>query len=946
MNITIKRTVNLSEPILPEVLSAPLYEGEKNAHTFVLSAVKDKLPHALSGSVVAYFERNDGNTVRVEGETNDGCAILTLSPECYQTGVFYLAVMLIADGAQTVIYAASGRVRNTQDGEIIDGGNTIPTYDEIMERLYKYIAATPKITAEETEAGVKLTITDAGGQTETVIHHGKDGAPGPEGKQGEPGKDGTSVTISRVVETEEDDAENMVIFSTGATLKIKNGKTGATGATGERGPEGPVGATGTQGPKGDTGATGERGPEGPAGATGPQGPKGDTGATGERGPEGPAGATGPQGPKGDTGATGERGPEGPVGATGPQGPKGDTGATGERGPEGPAGATGPQGPKGDTGADGFSPTAKVTQTADGALIEITDKSGTTSATVKHGKDGADAEGGGLPTGGEPHKMLVTDADGETVWEDRTHYAYEELGDVVPKTVFTDSDVTQFGIVIKHRAILENGKTYTVIYNGKEYPCTAIEIQAKAVLENFGVTVPDDVMGGILGNQGFFNPSLATSEPFILMMFQGVDHGNGTGEYGYIIPLDDATSGSFAIRGIVKKYKTIDPEYLPKGALVKQITIERDGAYSAGTITCDTPFAEAWEMSDNELLSAIVVRSRKDKANMSASAVSVAHMVFLGMNVLEIYVNDVWDGLEGEFHQTRIMWAATPDGESIGASPIYTADHHYLAPLIPKDDSFTVAVDGSRRLGIATMSETIKGGAKVGEGLEVVGDTLNAKTIVITKNGNNYTYTKTPAEIYALGENVLNYDVTLIDVDNDRKFTATGIEALTADYITLDLISNTVRNNEWLIYHGSAIFYKNSNSVILAWNAARVEDLPKPTKNRHILFSEDDGYLLYPVSVLNNMLLQAVDMNRTLIAVQTKPLMELVNAALTSANAHVNLVVLKDVIDLNSGIADTYNIYRLIKVNGIASGEPHGFFTNDIDPAIVMDADGNFTYFSD
>ncbi len=35
---------------------------------------------------------------------------------------------------------------------------------------------------------------------------------------------------------------------------------------------------------------------------------------------------------------------------------------------------------------------------------------------------ANEGGGGLPTGGEPFKQLVTDANGNTVWEDRTHYA--------------------------------------------------------------------------------------------------------------------------------------------------------------------------------------------------------------------------------------------------------------------------------------------------------------------------------------------------------------------------------------------------------------------------------------------------------------------------------------------------------------------------------------------
>lgn len=200
MTITLKRTVNLSEPILPEVLQAPLYEGEKNAHTFMITAEKDKLPHALSGSVVAYFDRADGNTVRVEGETKDGVAILTLSPECYQTGVFYIAVMLISDGAQTVIYAASGRVKNTQEGEIINGGDAIPTYDEIMAHLNKYLNANISAKVEQKEDGALITMTDADGTTQAFVKNGKNGS-GTGG--GEPGEMPAPyyITIEKVPDT-------------------------------------------------------------------------------------------------------------------------------------------------------------------------------------------------------------------------------------------------------------------------------------------------------------------------------------------------------------------------------------------------------------------------------------------------------------------------------------------------------------------------------------------------------------------------------------------------------------------------------------------------------------------------------------------------------------------------------------------------------------------------
>lgn len=53
----------------------------------------------------------------------------------------------------------------------------------------------------------------------------------------------------------------------------------------------------------------------------------------------------------------------------------------------------PEAGSGGPGADGFSPIAIVTQTDDGAVVEITDKYGTTTATINHGKDGKDGSNG-------------------------------------------------------------------------------------------------------------------------------------------------------------------------------------------------------------------------------------------------------------------------------------------------------------------------------------------------------------------------------------------------------------------------------------------------------------------------------------------------------------------------------------------------------------------------
>ena len=57
---------------------------------------------------------------------------------------------------------------------------------------------------------------------------------------------------------------------------------------------------------------------------------------------------------------------------------------------GDVGPAGPQGPKGDTGspgADGISPTVSVSKTGKITTIEITDKDGTKTITLKDGEDG-------------------------------------------------------------------------------------------------------------------------------------------------------------------------------------------------------------------------------------------------------------------------------------------------------------------------------------------------------------------------------------------------------------------------------------------------------------------------------------------------------------------------------------------------------------------------------
>ena len=265
----------------------------------------------------------------------------------------------------------------------------------------------PSARVQQTETGATITVTDETGTTTAELKNGKDGV-------GIPGNDGFS-PIANVQQTETGATITVTDKSGTTTADLTNGAPGATGQTPS------VSATATvndsQGiPSVEVTKTGTD--EAPAFNFAFSGLKGETGE-GTKGDDGfspianvqqtEAGATITVTDKsGTTSASVKNGTDGvtpnvsatatvdnTTGTPSVQVTKSGTA-------EAPAfnfdfsGIKGETG-KGTKGDDGFSPIANVQQTEAGATITVTDKSGTTSASVKNGTDGTKGDPGVTPS---------------------------------------------------------------------------------------------------------------------------------------------------------------------------------------------------------------------------------------------------------------------------------------------------------------------------------------------------------------------------------------------------------------------------------------------------------------------------------------------------------------------------------------------------------------------
>lgn len=110
---------------------------------------------------------------------------------------------------------------------------TPDVYAQIMDMMNS--AVSPTVSVDDVAGGHRITITDVSGTKTFDVMDGAKGEKGDTGATGANGTNGTSVTVTNVSTSTADGGSNVVTFSDGKTLTVKNGSKGSTGAKGDKG---------------------------------------------------------------------------------------------------------------------------------------------------------------------------------------------------------------------------------------------------------------------------------------------------------------------------------------------------------------------------------------------------------------------------------------------------------------------------------------------------------------------------------------------------------------------------------------------------------------------------------------------------------------------------------------------------------------------------------------
>lgn len=229
------------------------------------------------------------------------------------------------------------------------------------------------------------------------------------------------------------------------------------------------------------------------------------------------------------------------------------------------GAQGNPGVDGQDGTDGFSPVATVTQTASGATISITDKTGTTTANISNGQDGSPGQPGTDGADGISPTVTVTDITGGhrvtiTDAEHPTGQTFDVMNgqDGQPGTDGTDGVGVPAGGTTGQVLAKSSDSDYSTEWTTPEAGgVTDIQVNGQSV-------VTDGVANVTIGNGLYFdNGVLGVDSAFELIRFIQLE------EDTQIVTIDtDESSQPFSLKGFMMVINSVGASGATNEAFLK------------------------------------------------------------------------------------------------------------------------------------------------------------------------------------------------------------------------------------------------------------------------------------------------------------------------------------------------------------------------------------------
>lgn len=220
-------------------------------------------------------------------------------------------------------------------------------------------------------------------------------------------------------------------------------------------------------------------------------------------------------------------------------------------------------------------------------------------------------GGGLPAGGAPHQMLVTDADGKTVWDERTHWVktdvlFEWDGNTNGRVSF-EIDTVRFVKVSDVALTADDVIGSTLRYVGADIINTSYP---DAGMVEYNTITENEIM---MSENGILSVCLPTVErPFVISFSTAFPDYGATEAGTYVEHTDHAVITGGEVSGITyvgelkrEGVHRLDKKYLPENTVLA----EADGhianvVYFAekdvtDTVIC-TPKAMPTEFNDSSM----------------------------------------------------------------------------------------------------------------------------------------------------------------------------------------------------------------------------------------------------------------------------------------------------------------------------------------------------------